>query len=174
MTIHSLGRDYPNSGSLKRRLAEFFTLVEDRKSAPADNEVLIAILTDIAFDSPSAFPVISQIISKLLSVEKNKETKYELWKNVKTKLSRIPNHAYLDLWLQRIIKPIDKNVKSESKEPLCRLVDGESVEIWNFSWLKDKKISKCIEKNKIITNLDHISSVIKTEEIGPVWEQKSL
>ncbi|WP_211293046.1 RNA-directed DNA polymerase, partial [Xanthomonas cucurbitae] len=88
LRLHTFGRRYPNSGSLRKLIGELHTKVIEQKTHPDDLEVQIAIATDIAVVSPSTFPAIAGILSHLISLARP-ESKGELWDKVSRKMSLV-------------------------------------------------------------------------------------
>lgn len=70
---------------------------------------------------------------------------------------------HLDLWLQRITFGRSSNIKFQGK--LCKIVQGETVKIWNSNWLK-KKMKDIVDSTKIIDEgeLSNINFIVGEEE----------
>jgi len=86
--IHSLAEKHPNSGSLASALTKF---LEDRvyplKLFKEENsKVIVSILVDIAFKNPRTYPVVTAILSKVLSLEVNNETVIEIFNSIEKDL----------------------------------------------------------------------------------------
>jgi len=117
MRLHSFGQRFPNSGALRRLVSEFHSRVSQQTDAPDDLEVQVAIATDIAFVSPSTFPAVAGILSRLISLAPSLK-KVLLWKKVRDKMARVPYNGYLEIWLQRVTQPKAVGIKFESNEPI--------------------------------------------------------
>jgi len=111
MRLHSFGQRFPNSGALRRLVSEFHSRVSQQTDAPDDLEVQVAIATDIAFVSPSTFPAVAGILSRLISLAPS-------LKKVRDKMARVPYNGYLEIWLQRVTQPKAVGIKFESNEPI--------------------------------------------------------
>ena len=149
LRLHTFGRRYPNSGALRRLLGELHSKVIEQKVQPEDLEVQVAIATDIAVVSPLTFPAIAGILSHMVSLAP-KETKAGLWDKVYKKMGRVPYNGYLEVWLQRVTKPKAVGIEYSSNENLCRIVNGKNVELWNNSWIANKKLVDALTAAHIV------------------------
>ncbi|NLE90491.1 MAG: RNA-directed DNA polymerase [Dehalococcoidales bacterium] len=160
LRLHSFGQHFPNSGTLRRLVSDLHSeIYENLSTAPPDLEVQVAIATDIGFDSPSTFPAIAGILSKLISLAPAGD-KVQLWDKVRKKMARVPNNGYLDIWLQRVIVPKEVGLKSDSNEPICKIVNRESTDLWNNHWIIDPNLRDSLDLSKIV-----IGSVSDTPEV---------
>jgi hypothetical protein len=146
LRLHSFGQLYPNSGALRRLVSEYydktFVQLDER---PDDLEVLVAIATDIGFVSPSTFPIVAAILSRLISLASNQEEKNQLWQKVKNKMDRVPHNGYLDIWLQRVVQPAAVGISFESREPICKIVNRETSNLWENRWIKENQLKDALE-----------------------------
>ena len=120
LRLHAFGQRHPNSGALRRLVGEFHTNVAKQTEPPDDLDVQVAIATDIGLVSPSTFPAVAGILSHLISLAPTDE-KADLWTRVRKKMSRVPYNGYLEVWLQRVIKPKALGLSFESLSPFVRL-----------------------------------------------------
>lgn len=158
--LHSFGQHFPNSGTLRRLISDLHNdIYENLSTAPLDLEIQVAIATDIGFDSPSTFPAIAGILSKLISLALP-EDKIRIWDKVRRKMARVPNNGYLDIWLQRVIQPKDVGSKLDSNEPICKIVNHESADLWNNQWIVDSTLINSLDLSKIV-----VGSVYDTQEV---------
>ncbi|WP_322792950.1 RNA-directed DNA polymerase [Bellilinea sp.] len=163
LRLHSFGQRFPNSGALKRLVSDFHKKISKQKKAPDDLEVQIAIATDIGFVSPLAFPAVAGILSYLISLAPPGQ-RIELWEKVRNKMARLPHNSYVDVWLQRVIQPL--GMPFESQEPICKIVNGESVALWENGWISDHDLQKALNTSTIVTrSVDEMKPVIEPEEI---------
>jgi hypothetical protein len=164
LIIHAHGQDYPNAGSLTVALTQFHERLNATKRI-SNPLALISITTDIAYHSPRAFPVCSAIISKLLNDLGTDVERVVAIKKIHAKLSQLPNTGHMEVWLQRISHLLIPDLNY--KEPLCLLVKGESVHIWNNNWITATNLKALIDPSKIVsqTKLQSIKPVIKPKEI---------
>lgn len=149
LRLHTFGRKFPNSGALRRLLGELHTKVVEQKDTPDDLSVQVAIATDIAVTSPLTFPAVAGILSHLISLAPSAE-KAELWNKVYGKMSRVPYNGYLEVWLQRVTKPKAVGLEYTSEEALCQLVNGEVADLWDNSWIGNKKLLLALVPSKVI------------------------
>jgi len=165
LRLHSFGQRFPNSGALRRLVSEFNTNISKQTEAPDDLDVQVAIATDIAFVSPSTFPAVAGILSHLISLAPSKE-KVRLWGKVSEKMARVPYNGYLEIWLQRVIRPKASGITFESKEPICQIVNGASPQLWESSWIKSNALKKALDATKIVVaDAGEVLEVIQPEEI---------
>lgn len=165
LRLHSFGRRYPNSGALRRLLGELHSKVINKKVTPDDLTVQVAIATDIAVVSPLAFPAIAGILSHMISLA-SKEEKASLWEQVYQKMRRVPYNGYLEIWLQRVTKPKAVGIEYKSTENLCRIINGEKVDLWNTSWISNKKLIVALDVTKIVVkDATETPEVIRPQEV---------
>lgn len=147
LRLHSFGQRFPNSGALRRLVSEFHEKVIDLKEKPDDLEVLVAIATDIGFVSPATIPPVAGILSHLISFASTEE-KSRLWKNVLKKMDRVPYNGYLDIWLQRVTQPKSVGLEYLSVEPICKIVNGEELDLWENKWISNKDLKEVVKSIK--------------------------
>lgn len=164
LVIHAHGHDYPNAGSLTVALTHFHERLNQTKRIGSPL-ALISIATDIAYQSPKAFPVCSAIISKLLSALASKAARVEAIQKIHAKLSQLPNTGHMEAWLQRISHSFVPNLGY--KEILCRLVKGDSVVLWNNDWITSATLKAAIDPAKIVNKakLRSLKPVVRPKEI---------
>lgn len=172
LRLHSFGQRFPNSGALRRLVSEFHRKISTQTDNPDDLEVQVAIATDIGFVSPSTFPGIAGILSHLISLASTEEKPY-LWDKVRYKMKRVPYNGYLEMWLQRVIQPI--NLPFYSEEPICKIVNGESIGLWENSWIEIKNLKDALDTSKIVVKpITETEEVIKPEEVELFTEKAWL
>ncbi len=165
LRLHAFGRRFPNSGALKRLVGELHTKIIAQKKAPDDLDVQVAIATDIAVVSPQTFPAVAGILSHLISLAP-KESKEKLWLKVRGQMQRVPYNGYLEIWLQRVTKPKAVGLKFPSNEPICKIVNGEKVNLWQNDWIASVKLKAALDVSKIvISDASDSTEVIKPKEI---------
>lgn len=167
LRLHSFGQRFPNSGALRRLLQEFDEKVREKiKDCPNDLEVQVAIVTDIGFVSPIAFPMVASILSYLISLA-GPDEKARLWEKVHKKMSRVPHNGYLEIWLQRVTEAKEVRLKFESKERICKIVNGETSDIWNNDWISNRNLQDALDVSKIrVGSVSEIEEVVQPEEIA--------
>jgi hypothetical protein len=163
--IHSLAEKYSNSGSLSIALDKFLNRVYPLKLFKEGNtKVLCSILVDIAYKSPRTYPVITAILSKILSLEVDNNVKTEILNSIENKFKRIPNVGHLQVWLQRLTLKTDE--QREYEENLCKKVIDDNIQIWNNSWV-EQKIKDIFANNSIIDRhkIENMPQIIEPKEI---------
>ena len=173
LRLHTFGRRYPNSGALKRLVGEFHSYTAKQTECPDDLEVQVAIATDIAFTSPATIPAIAGILSHLISLAPDVD-KAGLWAKVRRKMARVPYNGYLEVWLQRVIKPKGLGIDFTSEEPICQIVNGEAPPLWDCTWISSKALKDAIDVKKIIVSdpID-VAEVVHPDEIE-LFKQNAL
>lgn len=165
LRLHSFGLRYPNSGALRRLVSEFYTTISEQTERPNDLEVQVAIATDIGFVSPATFPAVAGILSHLISLAADEE-KSRLWKKVRKKMARIPHNGYLEIWLQRVTQPKSVGLAFESSEPICRIVNGETLNLWENEWIANNDLKQALDTSKIVVGeVADMQEKIQPEEI---------
>jgi len=159
LRLHSFGKRFPNSGALRRLVSEFYTSFSKQTERPDDLEVQVAIATDIGFVSPATFPVVAGILSRLISLASNEE-KHQLWKKVCDKMKRVPYNGYLEVWLQRVTQPKTVGMRFDSNEPICKIVNGETPDLWENRWIASKDLMNALDVSKIV-----VESPSETDEV---------
>ncbi len=165
LIVHGHGIDFPNAGSLTVALLRFHERVSKAKRI-LNPIALISIVVDIAYSSPKAIPVCAAIISKLLSVIEDDAARVDVIRKIYHKLSQLPNTGHIEVWLQRISHFHEPRLKYTEK--LCRLVKGQSVDVWNNDWIKDKKLKAALDPAKIVNKakLRSLKPVVSPREIA--------
>lgn len=165
--LHALGEKHPNSGSLMTALTKF---LEDRvypiKIFKEENsKVLVSVLVDIAYKNPRTYPVITAILSKILSLEINTSTVKEILNSIERKFDKLPNVGHLQVWLQRLT--INQEREKNYPEKLCQKVTDNNIKIWNFDWITHNSLKKIIENNPIIDEqeIEEIERIIEPNEV---------
>jgi len=172
LRLHSFGQRFPNSGALRRLVSEFYTTIYNQTEKPDDLEVQVAIAADIGFVSPSTFPGIAGILSRLISLASSNQ-KPLLWQRVRNKMNRVPYNGYLEIWLQRIIQPKTIDLEFTSNEKICRIVNGESLDLWNNNWIANNDLKQALNSSKIIIkSVSDLEEVIQPEEVE-LFQQKA-
>lgn len=166
LRLHSFGQRFPNSGALRRLVSEFHAKISNQTERPDDLEVQVAIATDIGFVSPATFPAIAGILSHLISLASTEE-KAQLWMKVRGKMARVPYNGYLEVWLQRVTQPKAVGIQFASDEPICRIVNGETPNLWENGWISSKDLKKALEVSKIVVgSVSETEEVVKPEEVA--------
>ncbi|MEX8520286.1 MAG: RNA-directed DNA polymerase [Leptothrix sp. (in: b-proteobacteria)] len=165
LRLHAFGQRHPNSGALRRLVGEFHTNVAKQTEAPDDLDVQVAIATDIGLVSPSTFPAVAGILSHLISLAPASDKSY-LWMKVRKKMSWVPYNGYLEVWLQRVIKPKALGLTFQSDEPLCRIVNGQTLSLWDCTWISSSALKGAIDVSRLVVfDASEADEVIQPEEV---------
>jgi hypothetical protein len=150
LIIYNHSIQFPNSGSVIKELSNFNKTLCKILKMPAhtDVKVLLAITVDIAFHNPKCYPVCFSIISNLLHFIDDDNERENIVLKIKEKFANIPNTGYMEIWLQRISLPYNL----EFSEPICKLVKGEDIILWNTDWINSKKLKVSIMGENIVDN----------------------
>lgn len=165
LRLHAFSRIYPNTGAIKRLADSAFQNILKITEIPEDLGVQIAIVCDIAVVSPSAFPALSGILAKLISLAPEAD-RPAMWEKVAAKMKRIPHNGHLEVWLQRVTKAKGVGLTFASDEPICKIVNGEAAQLWNNSWISSDDLIRALDVSKIV--------VSRPENLDPVPDTKEL
>ena len=166
LIIHNHSVEYPNSGSVRVAMDEYFRRLDNIENV-ASVMPLIAIVVDIAYRNPSTYPLSAAVLSKLLDFLDTIDAKIVAIKRIQRKFSQIPNTGYMDLWLQRISYPYAPDI--EFDELLCKLVQQHpGADLWNSDWIAEQQLRRAIDSNDFINEekLNNISPVMSHEEVA--------
>lgn len=133
LLIHSLAEQFPNSGSLKRALSEFYKRLGKKRINVEDVDVLLGIIVDIAVKNPSVYPQAIAIIGVLIQ-ELERDKVASRIDALKEKFSSVSNSVLLNVWLQRISYKLNPDIIYN--DPLTDAVRGQNNDsIWDSDWL---------------------------------------
>lgn len=165
LIIHDHAVQFPNAGSLVVALNDFHKRVSPREKLVEQPMPLIAIVVDIAYRNPRTYAVCAAILSKLMSFLKSTDEKVAVAEKIKTRFAKIPNTGHMQIWIQRVTLPISKTLSYE--EPICKLVAGEAVALWNIEWISSNDLKNAIDVTRVIDReqLDAMGSVIPVDEV---------
>ena len=94
------------------------------------------------------------------------DEKSDLWKKVRNKMSRVPYNGYLEVWLQRVIKPKVLGLPFESNEPICQIVNGQTPSLWDSTWISSNALKGAIDVSMlVVSNASEAGEVIQPEEV---------
>jgi hypothetical protein len=89
-------------------------------------------------------------------------------------MSRVPYNGYLEIWLQRITQNKAVQLHFESKEKICKIVNGQSEQLWENAWIENPKLREALNTNLIIVgSAINIEERIRPEEVA-LFREKSL
>lgn len=164
LIIHDHATQFPNAGSLVVALNEFHKRISRKKRVLEQPMPMIAIVVDIAYRNPRTYAICAAILSKLMNFLGSEEDKKSVAEKVKTRFAKIPNTGHLEIWLQRITLSIAKDFSYQ--EPICKLVSGESVSLWNMDWITNQDLKGAIATPVIDkAALEALEPVIPIDEV---------
>jgi len=165
LIIHSHSVKFPNAGSLVAPLEAYHKRILRLKNC-GHAMPLISIVVDIAYHNPRTYPICAAILSKLISFLETTAEKQSVVEKTKRKFSQLPNIGHMQLWLQRISLPFAPAMDYD--EPLCRLIRGESEQIWNNEWISSTDLKRAVDARKIFDQqaLAKTDPVILVEEVA--------
>ncbi len=166
LILHDHATNHPSSGSLKVALSDYQKRLEKYKIINEPLLPMISVIVDIGFSSPATYPVITAILSKLINMIDDAKEKIRVIGRIRNRFTHIPNTGYLDIWLQRITLNIEKTIGYN--EPICKVVAGEALELWNSDWITSTDLKKLIDPSKIIDpeKIGELDEVIGSEEVA--------
>lgn len=166
LILHRFSLENPNSGVLKTELSKLKKIIDKKKDYKNENiEVLIAILTDIAYKNTRTYIEVSAILSNLFGKLSDKEEKEKIIIQVFNKLKKVINTGYFEIWFQRVI--LKEEIEIEFEEKFCKIVTGSDENIWDNSWIGSSKILKILKNTKILNEeeKENIPEIVEEEEI---------
>jgi hypothetical protein len=155
--IHGFITEHTSSGHCLTLLKNFLNRLEKANKAcqkdgkPLHNIVpMIGISVDIAILHPRTHPLITGILSLLLSHVDNPS---EMFFKIKKRLDVVPNNGHLEIWLQRISSPA--KIHASYEEALCHLIENNDdskygLDLWNSDWIKSEKLKTALKTSKVI------------------------
>ncbi len=163
--ISVFSQSYPNSGQVSVALKDFYDKIVtlSRTETKGNIQVLISIITDIAYKNPRTYPITAAILSKLTDFL-SKNNRERIIKKVLAKFKKLPNTGIMQLWLQRMTIKLGNHF--EYSEKLCSKVIDKNVVIWNSDWL-NTKTKKMINSHNLVNAdiLKDLGAVIGQEEV---------
>jgi hypothetical protein len=165
LIIHEHSIQFPNSGSVEKALTNYYKWLEKKEEPIHSLMPTISIAVDIAYHNPRTYPIVSAILSKLLSMLDTKDEKRVVVEKIKKRFEKLPNTGYMQIYLQRVALPIDDSLSYN--EPICNLVSGDDQEIWNNDWISSKDLKKLVISKLIIDQgkKQNLQPVIPPEEV---------
>ncbi len=164
LIIHDHAMRFSHAGSLVVALNAFHKRIARSKRVLEQPMPMIGIVVDIAYRNPRTYAICAAILSKLMSSLPSEEEKTAVAEKIKARFAKIPNTGHMQIWIQRITLPIDKSISYE--EPICKLVSGEDVSLWNMQWITNEELKTSIATSVIDKNvLQELEPVITTKEV---------
>ncbi|MFL9609499.1 RNA-directed DNA polymerase [Methylobacillus sp. Pita2] len=166
LIIHDHANDYPNSGSLARALGDYNRRLLRAKTKPKQESLmpLIAIVVDIAYRNPRTYAICAAVLSILLGQMEDDNEKFATVRRIQQKFGKLPNTGHMQIWLQRVTLPINKNI--EYTEAICKLVTGSNISLWNNEWITSSDLKATVDSAKIVDKAvrDQLAPTIQLDE----------
>lgn len=161
--IHDHAHQFPNAGSLVVALSDFHKRLFHQNLL---NQVmpLIAIVADIAYRNPRTYAICAAILSKFMSFLGSPDEKCAVAEKIKARFEQIPNTGHMQIWIQRVIHQMAPDTHYD--EPICKLVAGEAVALWNCDWISGKQLKDAMTPGNIIDR----EKLADMEPVIPVGE----
>lgn len=165
LIINEHAVDYPDSGSLRIALNDFYKRISRTKKLSESPMPLIAIVVNIAYRNPRTYFICATILSKLLDFVETHGERLGIIERIRQKFSKIPNTGHMQIWLQRVTYPLDPSISYD--EPICQLVAGSSSRLWNNDWIESKDLLAAVDATKIVDKkiLNNLPSIIPLQEV---------
>lgn len=160
MRIYMLSKKYPNSGLVAKNLTDYFDRIQRlKKPRNIDFEVIVAIVTMIAYYSPKYIPQVASIITDLIDKSGATLKRRTVISKIIQKFNDIPNTELIDIWLQRIADVDNiRDYSFSSSISKLALDMGDNSLLWNSQWLQ--------QEDRNLINLASISSLPGDIESG--------
>lgn len=165
LIIHDHAVQFSNAGSLVVALSDLHRRISRRKALIEQPMPLIAIVVDIAYRNPRTCAICAAILSKLMSFLESTDEREAVAEKIKARFVKIPNTGHIQIWIQRVTLPISAGLAYE--EPICKLVGGKAVSLWNMEWVSSSDLKNVIDVTTVIDGerLAALEAVIPVDEV---------
>lgn len=163
LVVQQISKDFPNTGTLKLRLSKILDAVQS-KNFYYQQEFVVGLLIDIAYNNPNTFPVVASLVSGCIAKLPIKSKK-EILTRVENKMCNLSNIGLIEIWMQRIA--IKFKFKLSLKEKLCELVYGSKEQVFINNWISDQKLKLSIESKLFIdkNKIGKVKTIIERKEV---------
>lgn len=159
MRIYILSKKHPNAGLIAKNLTDYYDRVQKiKKSAKLDYEVVIAIISMVAYFSPRYIAQVASIVSLLIDKSGKNLDRKNVISRIVNKFKDIPNTELIDVWLQRITDTDDiGKYQFNSRITKIAIGSGNNSQLWNSSWLhkKDAFLIDSADISKLIDDINN-------------------
>ena len=165
LIVHDHSFNNPNSGSLALAMQDISERL-DRLDIYPSPLPLISIVVDIACRSPRVYPVAAAVLSRLICFLESDVERSDVISKIRRKFSQLPNTEHMETWLQRISYAFDPRISFDT--PLCRLILGEDVSIWNSEWISSRDLQAAVNSEEIVDRiaLSNMPAVVRNDEFA--------
>lgn len=175
MIVYLFAKKYKNSGSVVTVLTNLLKDFEkpklknkifntNLKEKSINIEVLISIITEIAFLNPKTHSSAMAVLSFLFQKANDRVIKKSV-----NKLLGLQNGGLLEIWLQRAICKHTMFDEFNFSEKMCHLVVDPKKTLWDLQWISEKQLKQIFKKSSLIDlqKFDNIPPTIKQDEVNP-------
>ena len=82
-------------------------------------------------------------------------------------MARVPYNGYLEIWLQRVTQPKAVDIQFISNELICKIVNGETPNLWENGWISHRDLKNALDVSKInVGSVSDAQEVIQPEEVA--------
>jgi len=146
LIVQQVGKQFPNSGTLKNRLSKILDVIKP-KYFYNQQRVIAGLLIDIAYNNPDTFPIIAGLISNCIAKLSYKRQK-EIITLIQSKICTLTNIGLLEIWTQRM--SLGLKFELNLNEKLCKSVYDANQQIFETNWIKNTTIKNIIDGNVYI------------------------
>lgn len=166
LLIFEHANQYPNGGSLLQPLIKLHKII-DGKWVGGLEQILAsaAILVELAYRNPRCYQLCMAIMAKLVS-RVSEHKRHEVAKGILEKFKHLPHTGYLQVWLQRFMKP--NGIRLDYTERLCGIVDESGESLWGNEWLGDN-----VELYSSMQSIDIVDRA-KLATIAPIMCEEEI
>lgn len=171
MRIYILSKKHPNAGLVAKHLTDYYDRLQENKEAKFDFEVVLAIVTMIAYRSPRYMSQVASIISTIINMSGKELDRKTVISKIVEKFENVPNTEFIDVWLQRITD-LD-NIHSYNFVSVITkvaLAKEENSVLWNSEWLNqnDREIINTLRISTLPEKIENrtFSPLVEREEFA--------
>lgn len=163
--IYALGKEFPTSSRIQIALNKVNTQLDNKQLTQSKlQKECFALALEIGCQNPSAFPAAIGTISRILN-GLDKAVRDDLLSTLVSRVERMPQNGFYELWLQRITVPFQ--FPTVFQERLCLKVLSPKAKVWSSDWLSGISYKKAQQIDFIDRKvLNEISSVVPVTEIS--------
>lgn len=164
LITQQIGKKFPNSGTMLRRLSKIFGIVKF-SDCKGQEEALTSILLDIGYNHPKTFPLIASLMSVYIPSLKEHDQQ-KLLNKIQKKIHLRSNMGLLELWIQRIV--LGLKLELTFQEPLCKYANGDhNQNIFNSDWIENRKIKNILDATSYVdqAKINNLKPKIEQHEV---------
>lgn len=160
LQLYNLSNDQQIAGGMQTLLSQLNKKIKVSKKD--DIDLLVSIISDMAYRIPKIIPQAFTTISHIMRKEPEEQQLCYISK-IKKKFSKKAYTNFVHIWLQRLSVSIDTEIEYEPT--ICKIIVDDSIELWDFSWLKPEFLELLKPYNLVNRyKLNHSKLPIANEE----------